>query len=171
MKKIFQVLLLLMFLTNILYSQNCDNYISPEEDKTTGDKMYAAKDFIIITKDGDTTLQLLSMLINDQKSLVLSLTTIKKIKCVDPSDEIHFLFDDKTKYDLSGNQEYNCEGAFSIYLGDLKKNDDLLKLLLTKKVASIRLYCRAGVLDVDLSKSDSDELSQEINCLNKLLKR
>src|SRR5439155_27152683 len=144
----------------------CDDYISSEDDKTTGDKTYAGNDFINIIKEGDTTLRLLTLLVNHQKSMILSLTTVKKIKCIDPADEIHLTFNDSTKYTLAGNQDFNCEGAFSVYLGDFKKNDDLLKLLITKKVASVRLYCRAGVLEVNLSQANSDELSGEINCLN-----
>jgi hypothetical protein len=171
MKKSMQILLLFMLPVNVLFSQHCDKYISSEEDKTTGDKSYTANDFINIIKDGDTSLRVLTLLINHQKSMILSINTVNRIKCVDPGDEIHLTFDDSTKYTLSGNQEFNCEGAFSIYLGDFKKNDTLLNLLLTNKVAAVRLYCRAGVLEVDLSKSNSDELFEEIKCLNELLKR
>jgi hypothetical protein len=171
MKKVLQILFPLILSVNILFSQDCDNHISSEVDKTTGDKTYTANDFINIIKDGDTSLRVLTLLINHQRSMILSLTTVNRIKCVDPADEIHLTFDDSTKYTLSGNQDFNCEGAFSIYLGDFKKNDELLKLLLTKKVTAVRLYCRAGTLDVNLLKPDSDELFEEINCLNKLLIR
>ncbi|HEY6975597.1 MAG TPA: hypothetical protein VH396_04870 [Chitinophagaceae bacterium] len=171
MKKGFLTLFSFILSINMLFSQHCDKYISFEEDKTTGDKTYTANDFINIIKDGDTSLRVLTLLINHQKSMILSITTVNRIKYVDPGDEIYFTFDDSTKYTLTGNQDFNTEGAFSIYLGDFKKNDELLKLLLTKKITAVRLYCRSGVLDVDLSKSNSDELFEEINCLNKLLKR
>src|SRR4051812_11006097 len=80
-------------------------------------------------------------------------------------------FDDNTKYTSTGNQDFNCKGALSIFFGELMGNDGLLKLLVAKKVKAIRLYCRAGVLDVDLSAENSDELKKEINCLSNLSRK
>src|SRR5881275_3164249 len=115
--KYFSLLFPAMLCVNVLLAQNCDNLISMDEDKTTGDKTYSANDFItLMNNDGDTSLQLLPILINNQKSLILSLNA-KKIRCVDPTDEIHFLFADNTKYNTTGNQDLNCEGAFSLYFG------------------------------------------------------
>jgi len=158
-------------LSATLHSQDCSQYISIDEDKATHDKTYSGNDFITLISNGDTTLKLLTLLINTQKTLILSLTAVKKIKCVDPADEIHFFFDDNTNYTTTGNQDFNCEGAFSIYFGELRGNDNLLQLLLAKKVKAIRLYCRAGVLDVPLSVSNSEELKEELNCLKKLTRK
>src|SRR5215471_7023127 len=149
MQKITLLLLLLM-LSPRLFSQNCDKYITVDIDQSTHSKTYTGNDFITITSNGDTTLKLLTLLINNQKTLILSFNTVKKIKCIDPTDEIHFTFEDDTKFACTGNQDFNCEGALSIYFGELRGNDNLLKLLLAKKVTAIRLYCRAGVLDVNL---------------------
>jgi hypothetical protein len=170
MRRIIQLLVLLILFTK-LFVQDCDKYITIDEDKTTHSKTFSGNDFITILSNGDTTLKLLTLLINDQKTLILSLNAAKKIKCIDPADEIHFFFDDNTKYTSTGNQDFNCEGALSIYFGELRGNDGLLKLLVAKKVKAIRLFCRAGVLDVDLSAENSDELKKEINCLSNLSRK
>jgi hypothetical protein len=170
MKTIITLQVALILFAHLSYSQICNQYITVEED-ATGSKLYSGKDFINLINNGDTTLQLLAMLSSDNATLILSVTALEKIKCVDPNDEIYFTFEDNTKYNLSGNQDFNCKGALSIYFGDFKGNNNLLKLLLTKKVMSIRLYCRAGTLDVALSKPNSDELFGEITCLNKYLNK
>lgn len=168
MKKILQ-LLFLYTLTTPLHSQNCEDYIIDEKDNTTGERIYSGKDFITLTNKEDTVFQILTLLSNDQKTLILSLTA-PKITCIDPYDEAYFTFEDNTKFHAAGNQDFNCNGAFSIYFGDYKKNDELMKLLITKKVISLRLYCRGGTAEVPLSTADSNELMGELNCLNKHLK-
>jgi hypothetical protein len=162
--------LLLLILSLKLCAQGCDKYITADEDKITHNKTYTGNDFITIISNADTTLKLLTLLVNNQKTLILSFNTVRKIKCIDPTDEIHFSFEDNTKYTSTGNQDFNCEGALSVYFGELRGNDNLLKLLVAKKVTAIRLYCRAGVLDVNLSPTNSDELKSELNCLSRLMK-
>ena len=167
MQKLILVLVSLA-LTAELFAQECDQYIMVDEDNATHTKTFSGKDFINIISDGDTALKALTLLINNQKTLILSLNTVKKIRCVDPTDEISFFFDDNTKYSSTGNQDFNCEGAFSLYFGELKGKDQLLKLLVGKKVKAIRLYCRAGVLDVNLTEENSEELKEEMTCLSNL---
>jgi hypothetical protein len=169
--RIIQTIMTLIGFVYVSYSQDCSEFITIDEDNNTHEKQYSGKDFIDIKDNGDTTLQLLTMLSNDHATLILSLTALKDIKCVDPTDEIDFTFADNSKYSATGNQDFNCNGAFSIYFGDFKKNDGLLNLLLSKKVISIRLYCRAGILNVPLTSENNEELFGEMNCLNRYLKR
>src|SRR5215475_1669474 len=119
MKTIIFLLLILTLCINSSFAQDCNKYITMENDN--GTTLYSGKDFINLINNGDTTLQLLTMLSNDQATLIFSITALKKIVCVDPNDEIYFTFGDNTKYNLSGNQDFNCKGAFSIYFGDFKK--------------------------------------------------
>jgi|SRR5215831_378474 len=171
MRVIIQIVVALITFAHFSYSQDCTEFIIVDEDNNTHEKQYSGKDFIDVVNNVDTTLQLLTMLSNDRATLIFSLTALKKISCVDPTDEIDFTFADNSRYSASGNQGFNCNGAFSIYFGDFKKNDTLLKLFLAKKLIAIRLYCRSGILNVTLSKSNSEELFGEMNCLNGYLKR
>jgi hypothetical protein len=169
--RIIQLAIAFISFAQFSYAQDCSQFITIDEDNSTHEKQYSGKDFIDLIDNGDTTMQILTILSNDRATLILSISALKKISCVDPTDEIDFTFADNSKYNATGNQGFNCNGAFSIYFGDFKKNDSLLHLFLTKKVMAIRLYCRSGILNVTLTSLDGEELLGEISCLNKYLKQ
>jgi hypothetical protein len=77
MRRIIQLLILLIFSAK-LHSQDCDKHITVDENKTTHSRRFSGHDFITIISNGDTTFKLLTLLINDQKTLILSLKYRKK---------------------------------------------------------------------------------------------
>ena len=147
----------------------CTDLIEVKTDKFSGETSVSGKGFLKVSNSG-SPLQIIIAIVGKEKNAVVTAFYPKMSGCVDENGKIYFLFKDGTRTTVAGNQDFNCDGKFVIYYGDLFGNASLLNDLKTKQIDAIRFSGRKDIEDVDFSKEEADKVKATLNCLSTYLK-
>lgn len=162
MKKIFTLLLVIPIIS-FGQKAGCANFTKTTTDKFTDEKtLTQSKDCIITNKAG----QKINLEFSYYKDmLVLTWINVNEGSiCVDNDDILYFLFDDGSKSQVHYPGSLDCDTYFHFFFNK-DTFADTYNSLLTKKIASIRLFSSKALLEFDLPKKSSDYLNKVVSCL------
>ncbi|MCB9227827.1 MAG: DUF3157 family protein [Chitinophagales bacterium] len=98
-------------------SSDCSNYISTEVDKVTGKSTVAAKEMLIVSKDGGKNGFGFYILKSDRGSIIFSIQAVGAGNCIDDDDKMNVLFRDGTRIELVNDADFNCDAKYTQYFG------------------------------------------------------
>lgn len=156
-----------------LYAE-CASLLKTE---TVGGKpMTSAKDNIKVSSDGGLT-GLSVSLIKGSESVILNFAPLEKdVICVNKNAPMTITFTDGTSLNINHMGTLNCEGNFSVFLGEAMQNSSSLEKLTTKQIKKISIeytsteggvikkYSKESVVDA----ATGAKLMQTAQCLSNL---
>jgi hypothetical protein len=169
------VVFILLWTNTILcfsqFADGCQRWTTVKEDTVTGQGTWVSKEALLVTADGGKTgLSIYSFLNSSGKVIIVSIQAIGAGKCVDKGDKINILFYDGNTLDLSNTNDFNCDGSSTLYFGGGLGKHDEMKLLLSKKVKTMRVWTRDDYMQVDFNDADATAFSETLKCLANALR-
>lgn len=158
MKKI--LILLLLLLSSIAYSQNCNAIITVDDDKMTDYTTYFSKDVNLVS-GGEAMSVYLS------KTGILKTLNFHTDGCVDGNNSVIILLRDGSKHTFKGENSFNCDGYTYFFYGEGWDGEEFSKKLLTTEIEAIRIYTYKGIVHHDLTKNQSLKLLHRFQCIEK----
>ena len=159
------ILIFFLMIPIISFGQqtDCIKFTKTTTDKFTDERTVTqSKDCIISNKAGQKVNLQFSYI---KGMLVLTWVNVNEgAICVDNDDILYFLFDDGSKSQVYYPGSLNCDTYFHFFFNK-DTFADTYKLLLIKKIASIRLFSSKALLEFDLPKQSSEYLNKVISCL------
>ncbi len=145
-------------------NSDCSKYISTTVDKVTGKSSTAAKDMLIVSKDGGKKGFGIYVLKNG-KSIIFSIQAVGAGNCIDDDDKMNVLFRDGTRIALTNDSDFNCDAKYTQYFGGAFGKKKELEMFRTKEVETIRIWTSDSYVEEDFSSDQSKELMKTVDCL------
>lgn len=146
-------------------SSDCSNYISTEVDKVTGKSTVAAKEMLIVSKDGGKNGFGFYIMKSDRGSIIFSIQAVGAGNCIDDDNKMNVLFRDGTRIELFNDGNFNCDAKYTQYFGDIFGKKKELKLFSTKEVETIRIWTSKSYVEEDFTPEQSKQLLHTVDCL------
>jgi len=146
-------------------SSDCSNYISTEVDKVTGKSIVAAKEMLIVSKDGGKNGFGFYILKSDRGSIIFSIQAVGAGNCIDDDDKMNVLFRDGTRIELVNDGDFNCDAKYTQYFGGVFGRKKELEMFRTKEVETIRIWTSDGYVEEDFNSEQSKQLLHTVDCL------
>lgn len=153
----------------IKYSENnsdCSVYISTDLDKVTGKSTVAAKDMLIVSKDGGKKGFGIYVL-KGSNSIIFSIQAVGAGNCIDDNNKMNVLFRDGTRLELVNEGKFNCDAKYTQYFGGAFGKRSELELFRTKEVETIRIWTSKSYVEENFTSIQSRELISVVDCLSK----
>lgn len=101
----------------------------------------------------------------DGKYVTMLMATEGDEDCMITGSVVNLTFRDGTKMDMKNTGEANCEGRGLLTLGTNDKSNQLLTLLKTKELSSVRVWNKTSSILATLSPEDSKLMLNTVWCL------
>lgn len=151
-------------------SFTCEDLIQSVTDKVTGKSRTQTAESIFVSSDQETGFSLYLM-VTDSKTLVFNISVLSEtLRCVDEGDEANILFRDGSRLTLKSAGDFNCEGSFTVYFGDVFGKKKELRQLMEKEIETMRVWGRGKEEEQDFSEEDSKRLLTVFKCLGDMVK-
>jgi hypothetical protein len=145
---------------------DCSNFVLSEEDKMTGKSNWAAKDMLIVSKDGGKKGFGIYVLKSEKGSIIFSIQAIGAGNCIDDDNKMNVLFRDGTRVELRNDGKFNCDAKYTQYFGGVFGKKKELKMFGQKEVETIRIWTSKSYVEEDFSIDQSKELMNVVKCLS-----
>ena len=145
-------------------SCNCDEYISRNVDKVTGNKSVSSKEMLIISKDGGKNGFGIFMM-KVSKSIILNITAVGAGSCIDDDAKMNILFRDGTRLQLTNDGKFNCDANYTQYFGNVFGKKKELEMFKTKEVETMRVWTTKSYVEEDFTPEQSKQLMNMFICL------
>jgi len=146
-------------------SSDCSNYISTEVDKVTGKSTVAAKEMLIVSKDGGKNGFGFYIMKSDRGSIIFSIQAVGAGSCIDDDNKMNVLFRDGTRIELINDGKFNCDAKYTQYFGGVFGKKKELEMFRTKEVETIRIWTSKGYVEEDFTSEQSKQLLHTVDCL------
>ncbi|WKK76736.2 hypothetical protein QYS49_05495 [Marivirga salinae] len=146
-------------------SDDCSQYVSVEVDKMTGDKSYAGKELLIVSKDGGKNGFGFYLLKSDRGSIIISAQVVGASSCIDDDDKMNVLFRDGTRLELVNDAKFNCKGNYTQYFLGVFGKKKQLEMFINKPIETMRIWTNDGYVEEDFTPEQSNTLMNTISCL------
>lgn len=146
-------------------NSDCSNYISTETDKVTGKASVAAKEMLVVSKDGGKNGFGFYILKSDKGSIIFSIQAVGAGNCIDDDDKMNVLFRDGTRIELVNDADFNCDAKYTQYFGGVFGRKKELEMFRTKEVETIRIWTSDGYVEEDFNSEQSNQLLHTVDCL------
>jgi hypothetical protein len=146
-------------------NSNCSKYISTEIDKVTGESSIAAKDMLIVSKDGGKKGFGIFIMKSQRGSIIFSIQAVGAGNCIDDDDKMNVLFRDGTRIALTNDSDFNCDAIYTQYFGGVFGKKKELEMFRTKEVETIRIWTSDGYVEEDFTADQSKEFMKTVDCL------
>ena len=144
---------------------DCNNYISTEIDKVTGESSIAAKEMLIVSKDGGKKGFGFYILKSSRGSIIFSIQAVGAGSCIDDEDKMNVLFRDGTRIALTNDSDFNCDAKYTQYFGSAFGKKKELEMFKTKEVETIRIWTSDSYVEEDFTPEQSKQLMRTVSCL------
>ena len=144
---------------------DCNNYISTEVEKMTGESTVAAKEMLIVSKDGGKKGFGFYILKSSRGSIIFSIQAVGAGSCIDDDDKMNVLFRDGTRIALTNDSDFNCDAKYTQYFGSAFGKKKELEMFKTKEVETIRIWTSDGYVEEDFTPEQSKQLMRTVSCL------
>jgi hypothetical protein len=146
-------------------SSDCSNYISTEVDKVTGKSTVAAKEMLIVSKDGGKNGFGFIIMKSDRGSIIFSIQAVGAGNCIDDDNKMNVLFRDGTRIELFNDGKFNCDAKYTQYFGGVFGKKKELEMFRTKEVETIRIWTSKSYVEEDFTSEQSKQLLHTVDCL------
>lgn len=150
---------------NTTTDYDCSDYISTEVDKVTGKSVVAAKEMLIVSKDGGKKGFGFYILKSSKGSIIFSIQAVGAGNCIDDNDKMNVLFRDGTRIALTNDSDFNCDAEYTQYFGSVFGKKKELEMFKSKEVETIRIWTSNGYVEEDFSPEQSKQLMRTVSCL------
>lgn len=146
-------------------NSDCSQYISTEVDKVTGKSSVAAKEMLIVSKDGGKNGFGFYILKSDKGSIIFSIQAVGAGSCIDDDNKMNVLFRDGSRIELINDGKFNCDAKFTQYFGGVFGKKKELEMFRTKEVETIRIWTSKSYVEEDFTSEQSKQLLHTVDCL------
>lgn len=146
-------------------SSDCSNYISTEVDKVTGKSTVAAKEMLIVSKDGGKNGFGFYIMKSNRGSIIFSIQAVGAGNCIDDDNKMNVLFRDGTRIELINDGKFNCDAKYTQYFGGVFGKKKELEMFRTKEVETIRIWTSKSYVQEDFTPEQSKQLLHTVDCL------
>jgi len=146
-------------------NSDCSNYISTKVDKVTGSSMTAAKDMLIVSRDGGKTGFGIFVLKSERGSIIFSIQAVGAGNCIDDENKMNILFRDGTRLELINDGKFNCDAKYTQCFGGVFGKKKELEMFRTKEVETMRIWTSKSYVEENFTSDQSKELMNVVNCL------
>lgn len=146
-------------------NSDCSNYISTEVDKVTGSSTVAAKDMLIVSRDGGKNGFGIYVLKSERGSIIFSIQAVGAGNCIDDKNKMNILFRDGTRLELINDGKFNCDAKYTQYFGGVFGKKKELEMFRTKEVETMRIWTSRSYVEENFTSDQSKELMNVVNCL------
>lgn len=101
----------------------------------------------------------------DGQYVTMLMATEGEENCMITGSVVNLTFRDGTKMDMKNSGEANCEGRGLLTLGTNDKSNQLLTLLKTKELSSVRVWNKTSSMLATLDPEDSKLMLNTVWCL------
>lgn len=172
MKKLIFTISILTFTVLSTFAQtdsgtsnsDCKSYISTEVDKITGKSIVAAKEVLVVSKDGKNGFGFY-ILKGNKESIIFSIQAVGSGNCIDDDNKMNVLFRDGSRIELINDGKFNCDAKFTQYFGGVFGKKKELEMFRTKEVETIRIWTSRGYVEEDFTYEQSKQLLNTVDCL------
>jgi hypothetical protein len=147
-------------------SLSCSQWVEISKVPSGGETVIA-KDILLVSDDGGKTgLSIYSFLNSTRKVIVISVQALGAGGCVDKGDRILIIFENGSSMSLANMNDFNCDGASTLYFGGGLGKKDEFNLLTNYKVQSMTVWTRDSFMKKDFSAAKADAFRGTLKCLS-----
>lgn len=144
----------------------CEDIISEEEDRITGNRSKFLKESIFVSeKVGANGVRI--YLSEAEGVVIIQFVVIGAGDCIDDDEYTSFLFRDGTRIELDHLGEANCNRKFFAFLGDEFGTENELIQLKYNEIEAMRVWTSNGYVEVYPTTEESKLLKAAFSCLTK----
>lgn len=147
-------------------NSDCSKYISTEVDKVTGKSIVAAKDMLIVSRDGGKNGFGIYVLKSERGSIIFSIQAVGAGSCIDDKNKMNVLFRDGTRLELINDGKFNCDAKYTQYFGGVFGKKKELEMFRTKEVETMRIWTSKSYVEENFTSNQSKELMNVVSCLS-----
>lgn len=150
-------------------SLDCSNWITTDWRSWTPPPAIEPKKSVSIMVDGFSVFDFNLMRLTAE-TIVISAIVSRAYgtdACIKEDAKMHILFTDSSMLVLSNDLDRNCEGKFGVFFGGSTwgNKESALNELLSKRIASMRVYTKDGYVEKDFPAWESHEFFRILNCV------
>ncbi len=97
--------------------------------------------------------------------LLITLSLTDKTKCFEKGQPVTIVLADGTQIHLLNDNDMDCSTEGHINLGGQHKHGEELQQLKSKRIRTIQIPTKSGVMNVDLTEPEQARLHTVLNCL------
>lgn len=143
----------------------CEDLISEEIDKVTGETTISAKEPLIISNKDEDKLNILFVK-GDRDVIIVLIQAIGASSCIDDDDKINILFRDGTRLELRNNGKFNCKSMNTQYFGGLFGKKKELNMLREKEIETMRVWTSDGYVEENFTLEQSAKFRLIMDCIS-----
>jgi len=147
-------------------NSDCSTYIATEVDKVTGKTSVAAKDILIVSKDGGKN-GFGIYILKGSNSIIFSIQAVGAGGCIDDDNKMNVLFRDGTRLELINDGKFNCDAKYTQYFGGAFGKKKELEMFRTKEIETMRIWTSKSYVEENFTSEQSKELMNVVDCLSK----
>lgn len=144
-------------------SSDCKNWVISDTDKYTGQTMIAGSETIITDNDIEG-IKITPFDDKERKNVFILIKVFGNDNCLEKNTEVNFLFQNGEKINLESDNDFNCEGKFTIFFGKYQEN--ILNTFLNQKIKSMRVKAQKKHFDYNLNEGAANQFLLTVNCMN-----
>ena len=166
--KLWLSLLLWWVLSSRGFGQDCSKLVTAVTDKVAGKPMLSTPEDILVSDDDQKTgFAIQVSLPGDARTIAWTITAKGAGSCVDPGDDIRIVFTDQSRLVLKNAARRNCEQRATVFFGGRRHQyPDALEQLRSKKITSLTVITRDGLVQNDFTEDEASTLMQTFDCLS-----
>ncbi len=146
-------------------SLTCEDLISIETDKMTGESVIGAKNLLKVFKDENNQHGFAIFVHKGKRSIIFSIKVLGASNCIQDDSKILILFRDGERMELNNEGGENCDANFTLmFEGPAGKKKELRKFG-SKEVESFRIWTAKGFVENDFSPMESIKFMKTVSCL------
>ena len=147
-------------------ADDCGAYTQTLTDKN-GTSYQAGKDYVIVSADGATgfALSISNFMLDGAKYINIVGVTLEKAVCLEKTNPITITFENGESIVLYNFQNSNCDGVFQTFIGKELKNENVLELLKTQKLKSIKIAGVEKTVAASFSGANQTQVQGIVKCL------
>lgn len=161
---------LFLITTTVCYSQSdgliCNDLIKRRIDSPEYES-YSLRKPLMVTNNVEQNAGFVLTLAKMENVIIINIGLIDDFYCINDVSVIDIFFEDGSIIRLKNENEFNCKGIFSTYLGDVYGKYDELEILKIKNIQKVTIFTTSVIIDQTFNKEQREIFRNSINCLSK----
>ena len=145
---------------------SCELLISTKTDSVTDESFTGTREGLVLSHN--KTNRIISSMLKFNTTIVWSLNVVSADECIEENTAINIIFDDGSKFEMSANNNSNCDQEAVVFFGPVFGNKKELIALSTKLVQTIRVNTKKSFVQEDLTPEQAKSVRLSFQCLNKI---
>jgi hypothetical protein len=166
-------LLHFLFISTLAYSQDCNKLVVTVTDKVSGKSVISTPTDIIVSDDDEKTgFAIQISLLGNDRTIAWIITAKGAGHCINEGDEIRIFFTDESCSVLKNMTKLNCDQRATVFFGGgYTQYHKELELLKSKKIASLIVTTKDGLVQNDFTEDEASTLMNTFVCISRRIKR